>query len=128
MVVYILEKKPNDASALNALGYTLVDRTNRLEEAEQYLSKAIELQPDEPVIMDSYGWLQFKLGKLELALDYLQNAYNKKQEGEIAAHLVEVLWQLDKKIEAQQLLESALEVSPEDEYLLELKQRIKGLN
>lgn len=125
---YILEIKPDDANALNALGYTLVDRTDRLQEAEQYLTKAIELQPNEPIIMDSYGWLQFKLGKLELALDYLQSAYNKKQENEIAAHLIEVLWLLDKKQAAQELFESALEGAPEDEYLLELKERIKGLN
>ena len=125
---YILEKKPDDTNALNALGYTLVDKTDRFQEAERYLTKAIELQPNEPIIMDSYGWLQFKLGKLELALDYLQNAYEKKQENEIAAHLIEVLWQLDKKNAAQKLFKTALEGAPEDEYLIELKQRIKGLN
>ncbi len=64
---YILEKHPNDANTLNALGYTLIDRTDRYEEAAIYLQKAIELQPDEPVIQDSYGWLLFKQGNLEQA-------------------------------------------------------------
>ena len=77
--------------------------------------------------MDSYGWLQFKLGKLPQALFYLQKAYDLEKEGEIAAHLIEVLWVSGKQQEAQELLDNALESSPQDEYLLEVKQRIEGL-
>jgi len=122
---FILEKNPDDANALNALGYTLADRTDRIEEAEQYLNKAIALQPNEPVIQDSYGWLQFKLGRLEKAKEYLQKAYDQAKEGEIAAHLVEVLWRLGKKEQALKLLNNALNSKPGDEYLLEVQSQIK---
>jgi len=120
----ILAKYPNDAEALNALGYTLLDRTNRYSEAEKYLSKALELQPDEAVIMDSYGWLQFKLGKKTQALEYLQKAYEKQPESEIAGHLAEVLWMLDRKEEAKSIFENAIKKAPDDEYLLDFQQRI----
>jgi predicted Zn-dependent protease len=120
----ILAKYPNDAEALNALGYTLLDRTNRYSEAEKYLLRALELQPDEAVIMDSYGWLQFKLGKKTQALEYLQKAYEKQPESEIAGHLAEVLWMLDRKEEAKSIFENAIKKAPEDEYLLDFQQRI----
>jgi predicted Zn-dependent protease len=120
----ILAKYPNDAEALKALGYTLLDRTNRYSEAEKYLLRALELQPDEAVIMDSYGWLQFKLGKKTQALEYLQKAYEKQPESEIAGHLAEVLWMLDRKEEAKSIFENAIKKAPEDEYLLDFQQRI----
>jgi tetratricopeptide (TPR) repeat protein len=120
----ILAKEPNNVAALNALGYTLLDHANRYAEAEKYLQQAIKLQPNEAVIMDSYGWLQFKLGRLDAALDYLQRAYNKQPENEIAAHLVEILWMLNKKQEARELFDKAIKATPNDEYLLDVKQRI----
>ncbi|OAI28774.1 tetratricopeptide repeat protein [Methylomonas koyamae] len=119
----ILEKKPDDVAALNALGYTLVDRTQRYDEAAKYLGKAIELQPDEPVIVDSYGWLLYKQGKLALALEYLRNAYEKQPENEIAAHIAEVLWEMGDKKQARELFDAAFKKSPDDEYLLEFKKR-----
>ncbi|MGR8931404.1 MAG: tetratricopeptide repeat protein [Gammaproteobacteria bacterium] len=119
----ILDKNPEDVGALNALGYTLADRTQRYEEAEKLLSKAISLQPDEAVIIDSYGWLQFKRGKNELALEYLQKAYAKQQENEIAAHIAEVLWVMGKEKEAKSFFESILKKFPDDEYLLKFKSR-----
>lgn len=120
----ILAKFPDDAEALNALGYTLLDRTNRYIEAEKYLSKALQLQPEEAVILDSYGWLQFKQGDKVKALDYLQKAYDKQPESEIAAHLAEVLWVLDRKEEAKKVFEKALKNAPDDEYLLDFKERV----
>lgn len=120
----ILAQYPDDVSALNALGYTLADRTERYEEALVYLEKALELQPDEAVIIDSYGWLQFKLGNYEKALEYLQKAYSKQQENEIAAHLAEVLWVLGRRDEAKKLFEQTIKMSPDDEYLLDFQQRI----
>ncbi|MEQ1529577.1 MAG: tetratricopeptide repeat protein [Methylococcales bacterium] len=120
----ILAKYPDDAEALNALGYTLLDRTNRYSEAEKYLLKALQLQPDEAVIMDSYGWLQFKLGNKLQALEYLQKAYAKQPESEIAGHLAEVLWVLDRKEEAKKIFDKAIKDAPEDEYLLDFQQRI----
>ncbi|MDD5275241.1 MAG: tetratricopeptide repeat protein [Methylovulum sp.] len=120
----ILAANPDNAEALNALGYTLVDKTDRYAEAEQYLLRALSLAPDEPVILDSYGWLQFKLGSLPKALDYLQRAYAKQKENEIAAHLAEVLWVLGKKDEAKKLFREAIESAPIDEYLLDFQRRV----
>lgn len=119
----ILEKNPDDVGALNALGYTLTDRTQRYDEAEKYLLKAIQLQPDEAVIVDSYGWLQFKRGKYDLALEYLRKAFAKQPENEIAAHIAEVLWVTGKQQEAKEFIEPILKKFPDDEYLLKFKNR-----
>ncbi len=123
----ILQKHPNDANALNALGYTLADRTDRYAEAQRYLHKAIELQPDEAVIIDSYGWLQFKRGNLQEALSYLRRAYDKLKEAEIAAHLVEVLWAMGRKQEAREVFSEALGLVPDQQELLDLQRRFPGL-
>jgi len=123
----ILQKHPDDANALNALGYTLADRTDRYAEAQRYLHRAIELQPDEAVIIDSYGWLQFKRGNLQEALSYLRRAYDKLKEAEIAAHLVKVLWVMGRKQEARKVYSEALGVVPEQQELLDLQRRIPRL-
>lgn len=120
----ILAKYPDDAEALNALGYSLLANAGRYLEAEKYLLHALKLQPDEAVILDSFGWLQFKLGKLEQAKDYLERAYAKQQESEIAAHLAEVLWGLGRKEEARKIFNEAIKKAPEDEYLLGFQKRI----
>lgn len=122
----ILAKYPDDAEALNALGYSLLGNADRYTEAEKYLQQALKLQPNEAVIMDSFGWLQFKLGRLQQALDYLERAYAKQQESEIAAHLAEVLWALGRKDEAKKIFTKAIKKAPEDEYLLDFKKRILG--
>ena len=123
----ILKKDPDNANALNALGYTLVDRTDRYAEAEKYLERAIKLRPDEPVIIDSYGWLQFRLGNFQQALNYLERAYAELKEAEIAAHLVEVLWVMGRKDEARTIYAEALNTLSEKQDLLDLHQRIPGL-
>jgi tetratricopeptide (TPR) repeat protein len=120
----IIDKNPEDATALNALGYSLTEKTTRYEEAEIYLAKALKLQPDEAVIIDSYGWLQFKKGNLPGALKYLQAAFKKLPENEIAAHLSEVLWVLGSKKEALAVFNGALKKSPTDEMLLEFQERV----
>ncbi|MGZ4997459.1 MAG: tetratricopeptide repeat protein [Methylobacter sp.] len=120
----VLAKYPDDAEALNALGYSLLDNANRYAEAEKYLQHALKLQPNEAVIMDSFGWLQFKMGKLDQALDYLERAYAKQQESEIAAHLAEVLWALGRKEEARKIFNKAVKKAPEDEYLMDFQKRI----
>jgi tetratricopeptide (TPR) repeat protein len=119
----IIAKYPDDVDALNALGYKLLDDSGRYREAEKYLQHAIKLRPSEPAIMDSYGWLLFKIGKYPQALNYLQSAYEKQNSGEIAAHLCEVLWSMGRKEEAQLVFDSALKVSPEDVDLMDFKQR-----
>jgi len=120
----ILVMEPDNVEALNALGYTLLSKPGRYAEAEKYLQHALRLQPNEAVVIDSYGWLQFKLGNNEKALEYLQRAYEKQQENEIAAHLAEVLWALGRKDEARELFNKAIKAAPEDEYLLDFQRRI----
>ena len=120
----ILVKEPDNVEALNALGYTLLSKPGRYVEAEKYLQHALRLQPNEAVVIDSYGWLQFKLGNNEKALEYLQQAYEKQQENEIAAHLAEVLWALGRKDEAKKLFNKAIKAAPDDEYLIDFKRRI----
>ncbi|MGB7816274.1 MAG: tetratricopeptide repeat protein, partial [Methylotenera sp.] len=120
----ILAMEPNNVEALNALGYTLLNKPDRYADAEKYLQKALSLDPNAAVIIDSYGWLQFKLGNTEKALDYLQQAYEKQQENEIAAHLAEVLWALGRKEEAKKLFNKAIKDAPDDEYLLDFQRRI----
>jgi len=120
----ILEIDPNNVEALNALGYTLLNSPSRYAEAEKFLWKALALEPNEAVIIDSYGWLQFKLGNFEAALKYLQRAYEKQPENEIAAHLAEVLWVLDRKDEAKKIYNKAVKGSLDDEYLQDFQRRI----
>jgi tetratricopeptide (TPR) repeat protein len=119
----ILDKNPDDVAALNAMGYSLVNKTTRYDEAEKYLDHALKLQPDEPVIIDSYGWLLFKRGQPEKALEYLRKAYVRLPENEIVAHLAEVLWTLGNEKDARELFDNAYKKSPDDEYLLEFRNR-----
>jgi len=125
----VLSADPDNVEALNALGYTLLDNSNRYAEAEKYLEKALSLAPDEAVVIDSYGWLKFKRGDLVKALGYLEKAYSKQQENEIAAHLAEVLWALGRKDDAERLVNKAMQGAPNDEFLLDFKRRVvKGKN
>ncbi|BBA35248.1 tetratricopeptide tPR_2 repeat-containing protein [Methylocaldum marinum] len=117
----VLEKNPEDANALNALGYTLADRGARLDEAKQYLDRAIELKPDDPAILDSYGWLQYRLGNHGTALDYLQRAYESVSDPEIAAHLGEVLWESGRHQEAKKVWKEALKKDPGHDDMKKIK-------
>lgn len=120
----ILADNPTSALALNALGYTLADRTDRLEEALALIQKAIALEPDDPAILDSLGWVYFRLGKVETALQYLQRAYSRMQDHEIAAHLGEALWVSGKKSEALRIWKKALEAKPDSEKIREAMGRL----
>lgn len=113
----ILKKDPNNAMALNALGYTLADRTQRLDEAFKFISRAIELSPNDPAIMDSMGWLQYRMGNYEKALSYLQSALILSQDDEIAAHLGEVLWVSGDKTGARKVWKEALKLNTESKPL-----------
>ena len=114
---HLLKLKPDHAHALNAMGYSLVERNIRLDDAQKFLTKALGLAPEDPFIMDSMGWLLFRQGKLELALSTLEAAYKIKQDPEIAAHLGEVLWALQRKEEARQILKEAAAKNPESDVL-----------
>lgn len=100
----LLSFDPNNAIALNALGYTLVDQTKRINEGLLLIQKAHALDSESAEILDSLGWALFKLGRYEEALEYLEEAYARLQEGEIAEHLIQVFWQLNKNARAEALL------------------------
>lgn len=119
----IIDEDPEHADALNALGYTLADRTKRYEEARQLIEAAYRLKPDEPAVVDSMGWVQYRLGNYEAALVYLRQAVDAMNDGEIAAHLGEVLWAMGRQDEAWSVWESALEQHPEHTYLQEVISR-----
>ena len=97
----ILVKNPNDANTLNALGYSLANRNQQLNEAFKLISKAHRLAPDDPFILDSLGWVNFRLGKNALALEELKQAFGMKPEADIAAHIGEVLWAMNRHSEAE---------------------------
>jgi len=114
----ILAEDPDSAETLNALGYSLADRTERFTEARSYIERALALKPDDPAILDSMGWVLFRLGNSEQALEYLRKALALMPDGEIAAHLGEVLWTLGRHDEARSTWEAALDREPDHEYLL----------
>ncbi len=119
----IIAQDPENATALNALGYTLADRTTRYDEAFRYIDKALALRPDDPAIIDSMGWVKYRLKDYEAAERYLRQAYAKLPDAEIAAHLGEVLLVRGETDQARELVLNALQQAPEDERLLELKKR-----
>lgn len=114
----ILLHEPAHVNALNALGYTLADRTDRYQEAYDYISRALEMSPDNNAILDSMGWVLYRLGKYEKAIDYLERSLAIKHDQEVAAHLGEVLWVSGRKEEARAVWQRALDAFPEQEPLL----------
>lgn len=120
----IIQRNPTYHAALNALGYSLADRNLRLPQAREYIVKALEMAPEDPFIMDSLGWVEFRLGQLKEALAILQKAFALKPDADIAAHLGEVMLQLGLKEQALKLWHSALEKSPDNEVLQETLKRL----
>ncbi|MBD3743401.1 MAG: tetratricopeptide repeat protein, partial [Stenotrophomonas sp.] len=121
----ILAQDPDHPEALNALGYTLAQRNIRLDEAFELVDKALKLSPDNPTILDSMGWVLFRQGKLAEAEGYLRRAYARDRDGEIAAHLAEVVAALGRRDEALQLIGEALARDPGRRELLDLQQRLQ---
>ncbi|QLG88907.1 tetratricopeptide repeat protein [Chitinibacter bivalviorum] len=121
---HYLTLAPNSVNGLNALGYILANRTDRYAEADTLLSQAVAQQPDNPVLIDSMGWLRFKQGRLNDAAALLERAYKMMPDAEVAAHLAEVWWQQGQQEKAKQLLDNALKIQPDDEVALELKLRM----
>jgi tetratricopeptide (TPR) repeat protein len=120
----VIEANPENGHALNALGYTLADRTDRYQEALGYIERAIALLPDDPAVIDSMGWVQFRLGNHEEALKYLRRAYKINADAEIAAHLTEVLWVTNQQEEARKIWQTAVEKDPDSEHLRKIKERL----
>ncbi len=114
----LIQLKPDYAQAYNALGYTLADRNERLAEAVSLIERALKLSPDSHYILDSMGWVQYRLGRLDQAVDFLRRAYSTQTDPEIAAHLGEVLWQQGRRDEARKTWDDALREFPNNELLV----------
>ncbi|WP_181919206.1 tetratricopeptide repeat protein [Alkalilimnicola ehrlichii] len=118
----IIRQRPDHAHALNALGYTLVDRTERYQEGYELIRRAHALKPTNPAIMDSLGWAYYRLGDAAKALEYIEQAYQRHPDPEIAAHLAKILWALGEYEEALQVFSEAWEADPEHPALLRAQQ------
>lgn len=121
----IIRMQPDDSRALNHLGYMLADQTNRFEEALKLIEQAIAISPDDPAIIDSLAWAQYKLGHYEDALSNLRRAFAVFPDHEVASHLGEVLWQMGREEEATQVWEDALQVQPDSELIREVIERFR---
>ena len=121
----IIELKPDYAHAYNALGYSLADRNLRLPEALQLIEKARELAPDDAFILDSLGWVHFRLGDLKLAREHLQRAYDVRPDAEVAVHLAEVLWASGEQDSARKLLREVRAKEPANPLLKSTVTRLK---
>lgn len=119
----ILKADPNNVQALNALGYTLADRTTRYQEALMYIQRALALEPKDAAVIDSMGWVQYRLGNHGEAIAYLRRALDLTPDGEIAAHLGEVLWVTGKKDEAVDVWNRALKNAPDNKLILNVMRR-----
>jgi tetratricopeptide (TPR) repeat protein len=122
---HVIELKPDHAHAYNALGYTLADRTTRFTEAYELIQKAVSLAPEDAFIIDSLGWVQFRLGKMVDALQTLKKAYLMRRDPEIAAHLGEVMWASGSRDEAAKLWRAALLEHPGNDSLISVLQKYK---
>ncbi|HYG41335.1 MAG TPA: tetratricopeptide repeat protein, partial [Bordetella sp.] len=120
----VIALDPDHAHAYNALGYTLADRKQRLPEALDLITQALELLPDDPFILDSMGWVKFRMGENQAAADYLSRAYAQRPEPDIAAHLAEVLWVEGKRQQAQELLQAGFKKDPKNQTLIDTAKRL----
>jgi tetratricopeptide (TPR) repeat protein len=121
----LVEADPENADALNALGYTMTDRTDRHEEARGYIERALALKPDSAAIIDSMGWVLFRLGRPAEALPYLERAFELDANAEIGAHLGEVLWALGRRDEARRIFARSREIEPDNAVLRDTIRRLE---
>jgi tetratricopeptide (TPR) repeat protein len=120
----LLQKDPDNAVALNALGYTLANKTRRYTEAHQLIRRALELKPDDPAILDSMGWVEFRRGNLQLAREYLEKAYAAFPDPEVAAHYGEVLWLLGEREQARSVWQRALDARGDTDIVRDTMRRL----
>ncbi|MGB5715897.1 MAG: tetratricopeptide repeat protein [Gammaproteobacteria bacterium] len=120
---HILELEPDNVRTLNALGYTLADQTTRYEEALGYINRAYAQEPNDPAIIDSLGWVQYRLGNLDEARSLLQRAWDMTQDSEIGAHLGEVMWVQGDRDSARKIWKASRQSSPDNPVLLEVINR-----
>ncbi|MCX5589865.1 tetratricopeptide repeat protein [Alcaligenes endophyticus] len=121
----VIDLRPDDANAFNALGYTYADQNRRLDEAQDLLERAMEIEPHNPYILDSVGWYLYRVGDYQAALEYLQRSYEKLPEADVAAHLGEVLWAKGRKQDAINIFRAALNKDPDSEVLHETLRRLE---
>jgi len=121
----IISQQPENAAALNALGYTLADQTERYEEAEALIRQAFILRPDDASIVDSMGWISYRLDRLDVAKEFLRRAWALDRNPEIAAHLGEVLWVIGEHEAARAIWREGTEVDSENPVLQETLQRME---
>lgn len=122
----LIKMKPDDAAAYNALGYSFADRNIKLVEAKNLIMTALKLSPQDHYIMDSLGWVYFRLGDMPNAIDQLRKAYAIQEDPEIAAHLAEALWKQGDKEEADAILKRALQQHPDNDILSATAARLKS--
>jgi tetratricopeptide (TPR) repeat protein len=122
----LIELEPDSAQAYNALGYTLADRTNRYADAREFIAEALALAPEDPYILDSMGWVEYRLGNVDEAVRYLRRAYDISQDPEIAAHLGEVLWVMGTRQEARRIWDDSAGSYPDNELLQKVMRRFLG--
>ena len=120
----VIDQNPDYYNAYNALGFSLADRNLRLKEAKALIAKALSFAPEDPFITDSLGWVEFRMGNLAAALSQLQKAYQIRPDAEIAAHLGEVLWKLNRQDDALQVWQEGLKAAPDNETLQETLHRL----
>ena len=119
----VIELKPEHAHAYNALGYTFAERNQRLEEAYDLVQKALKLAPNDAFIKDSLGWVQFRLGRVDEALQTLREAHQQRRDPEIAAHLGEILWAKGEREEALKVWRNSLLENPDNESLVSVMKK-----
>jgi tetratricopeptide (TPR) repeat protein len=119
----VVKRWPDSAMSLNAYGYTLADRTEEYKQAEKLIRKALKYDPDSPAIIDSLGWVLYKLGKYDEALVELERAYEKLNDPEVAAHIVEVLHAMERSDDALAVLEAAESEDPDSKLLHDVRKR-----
>ena len=120
-----IKLKPDYALAYNALGYSFADRKIKLQEAKKYIEIALSIQPNNHYILDSMGWVYFRLGDLDIAYQFVKKAYDIQADPEIAAHLGEILWKQGKRNEAKQIWNNSLKSNPSNTVLVETSQRLQ---
>jgi Flp pilus assembly protein TadD len=121
----VMQLRPDHQHAYNALGYSLADRNRRLPEARELVVKALALAPGDPFITDSLAWVEYRMGNRAEALRLLREAYGKRPDTEIAAHLGEVLWVEGQKEEAKRVWREGRERDGDNEILAETLRRLK---
>jgi tetratricopeptide (TPR) repeat protein len=122
----LIAAKPDFAAAYNALGYSFADRNIKLDEAQTLIEKALSITPNDHYMLDSLGWVYYRKGNLDKAIEYLQQAYKVNPDPEIAAHLGEVLWQKGQHEEAKKIWQDALSANPDNQVLRDVSNKFKS--